>query len=214
MVHPSESGGKRAVRNIVSVQATDTVISTPLTILNGIEKDKTAGEIARDVIIDELTNLGLNMAIAGVDKFFNDKFGISGASVGDGESGASILSTEDAEEIAFNAIKGENKADAVVLGKYGDGDPAAYTFVAKDMDAQYFQLDNWDELALKYSDDEIWKINEKFLDIQTSSGREIYLSHNPVDYIGDGSFYSKEIQYLLDNGYAFIEEGGIWHAVR
>lgn len=24
-------------------------------------------------------------------------------------------------------------------------------------DAQYFQLDNWDELASKYSDDEIWK---------------------------------------------------------
>ena len=83
MVHPSESGGKRAVRNIVSAQATDTAISTPLTILNGIEEDKTAGEIARDVIIDELTNLGLNMAIAGVDKFFYDKFGISGASVGE-----------------------------------------------------------------------------------------------------------------------------------
>ena len=78
------------------------------------------------------------------------------------------------------------------------------------MDAQYFQLDNWDELAAKYSDDEIWKINEKFLDIQTSSGREIYLSHNPAEYIDKGEFYSRELQYLRDNGYRFIDEGGIY----
>lgn len=42
----------------------------------------------------------------------------------------------------------------------------------------------------------------------------MYLSHNPEDYIGDGSFYSKEIQYLLDNGYKFIDEGGIRYANR
>lgn len=82
------------------------------------------------------------------------------------------------------------------------------------MDAQYFQLDNWDELAAEYSDDEIWKMNEKFLDIQTSSGREIYLSHNPAEYIDKKQFYSRELQYLRDNGYRFIDEGGIWHAVR
>ncbi len=57
-------------------------------------------------------------------------------------------------------------------------------------------------------------MNEKFLDIQTSSGREIYLSHNPAEYIDKGEFYSRELQYLRDNGYRFIDEGGIWHAVR
>ena len=96
-------------------------------------------------------------------------------------------------------VEKAGKVDAVVLGKYGDGGPTAYTSVAKDMDAQYFQLDNWDELAARYSDDEIWKINEKFLDIQTSSRREIYLSHNPEDYLGKGQFYSRELQYLLDS---------------
>ena len=126
----------------------------------------------------------------------------------------SVLTYDEAEEIAFNSTQGRNNAESVVLGKYGDGGPTAYTNVAKDMDAQYFQLDNWDELAAKYSDDEIWKINQKFLDIQTSSGREIYLSHDPKLYKGDGSFYSREIQYLIDNGYKFVDEGGIWHAVR
>ena len=125
-----------------------------------------------------------------------------------------ILSYEEAEEIAFNSIKGNKNADKVVLGKYDDGGATAYTTVAKELNAQYFELDNWEELAAKYSDDEIWKINQNFLDIQTSSGREIYLSHNPAEYIGDGSFYSREIQYLLEAGYEFIDEGGIWHAVR
>ncbi len=126
----------------------------------------------------------------------------------------SILSYEDAEDMAFNAIHGSSKADAVVLGKYGDGGSTAYTSVAKDMDAQYFQLDNWDELIVRYSEDGIWKINERFLDIQTSSGREIYLSHNPEEYIGKTGFYSRELQYLKDNGYQFVDEGGIWHAIR
>ena len=38
-----------------------------------------------------------------------------------GDSKTAILSSEEAEEIAFNAIHGSNGADAVVLGKYGDG---------------------------------------------------------------------------------------------
>lgn len=82
------------------------------------------------------------------------------------------------------------------------------------MDAQYFNLDKWDELSTQYSKDEIWKINERFLDIQTSSGREIYLSNNPAEFLGDGSYFSREIQYLIDNGYRFVQEGEVWHAVR
>lgn len=101
-----------------------------------------------------------------------------------------------------------------MLGKYESGSAASYDAVPKDMDAQYFNLDNWDELSLQYSTEEIWKINERFLDIQTSSGREIYLSHDPTKYIGGDSYYSKEIQYLIDNGYRFVKEGDIWHAIR
>lgn len=66
------------------------------------------------------------------------------------------------------------------------------TSIAQRIGAQYFQLDNWDELAAIYLNDEIWKINEKFLDIQMSSGRTIYLSHNPAEYIDKTSeFYSR-----------------------
>ena len=142
-----------------------------------------------------------------------------------------ILSSEEAEEIAFNAIQGADKADTVVLGKFdalkdanenfvydanGNLIPTdkSYNKVAEQMGAQYFQLDNWDELAAKYDDNEIWKINEKFLDIQIASGREIYLSANPEEFIDGTSFYSKELQYLEKHGYHFVKEGDIWHAVQ
>ena len=142
-----------------------------------------------------------------------------------------ILSSEEAEEIAFNAIQGADKADTVVLSKFdalkdanenfvydanGNLIPTdkSYNKVAEQMGAQYFQLDNWDELAAKYDDNEIWKINEKFLDIQIASGREIYLSANPEEFIDGTSFYSKELQYLEKHGYHFVKEGDIWHAVQ
>lgn len=82
------------------------------------------------------------------------------------------------------------------------------------MDAQYFQLKNYNELEKIYSEDEIWKINEKFLDIQTSSGREIYLSHNPEEFLSSNTFFGRELKYLEDNGYKFIKEGDLWHAIR
>jgi len=151
--------------------------------------------------------------------------------IGDVKEINKVLTTAEAEEYAFNAIKGSDNADVVVLGKFdalkdingkfildanGNKIPTenSYNIIAEDMDAQYFQLDNWDELALMYSDEQIWKINERFLDIQTSSGRDIFLSSNPSQFIGDGSFFSKEIQYLQDNGYRFVREGEIWHAIR
>ena len=124
------------------------------------------------------------------------------------------LDTIDAEEYAFDAIKGNEKADSIVLGKYEKGCDTSYDAVAIEIDAQYFNLDNWDDLTLQYSNDEIWKINEKFLDIQISSGRDIYLTHDPALFEGQKSFYSREIQYLYDNGYKFIKKGDLWHAVR
>ncbi|HEY5536044.1 MAG TPA: hypothetical protein VIL99_14055, partial [Ignavibacteria bacterium] len=130
------------------------------------------------------------------------------------KGGTETLSSEDAEEYAFQAIKGPDNAESIMLGKYEKGSLNSYDEMAKAYNSQFFNLDNWDELSRNYSRKEIWKINEKYLDIQTSSGREIYLSHNPVEYVGDGSYYSSEIQYLIDNGYRFLKEGDVWHAVR
>ncbi|MGX7243925.1 T7SS effector LXG polymorphic toxin [Enterococcus quebecensis] len=125
-----------------------------------------------------------------------------------------IMNSADAEKYAFNATKGANNSDSIVLGKFDGGGPTAYTTKAKRIGAQYFELDNWDELSKMYSDKEIWKINEKFLDIQIASGRDIYFSHNPLDFIGDGSFYSQEIAYLQSHGFGFEKIGDLWHVIR
>ena len=141
------------------------------------------------------------------------------------------LSIEEAEELAFNAVHGPSKSDIVVLGKFDGVKDAngnfikdangkviptenSYNVIAQDVGAQYFQLDNWDDLASKYEGDEIWKINERYLDIQTSSGREIYLTNNPDVFRGDGSSFAREIEYLDQNGYTFVKEGDFWHAIR
>lgn len=142
-----------------------------------------------------------------------------------------ILTTSEAEEYAFNAIRGSDKADIVVLGKYdsvkndtgeaildayGKTIPSdkSYNVIAENMNTQYFELDNWDDLTKVYSDEEIWKINERFLDIQTSSGRDIYLANDPSKYLGENTYFAKELQYLQENGYTFVKEGEYWHAVR
>ena len=74
-----------------------------------------------------------------------------------------ILTISEAEEYAFQAIQGSDKADIVVLGRFDamkdvDGNTVldayekpipsnnSYNIIAQDMDAQYFELDNWDAL--------------------------------------------------------------------
>ena len=71
------------------------------------------------------------------------------------------------------------------------------------------------ELRSTYSREEIWKINREFLSHQIDFGRDIYLSSNPFQYIGDGSYYGDELQFLADAGFSFVEEAeGLWHAIR
>ena len=143
-----------------------------------------------------------------------------------------ILLNEEAEEIAFGAIHGKDSSDSVVLGKFegiqnefgeyildnkGNRIPAdtSYNVIAKKMNAQYFELDNWNELAKLYDPDEIWKINEKFLDIQIASGRDIYLTANPEIHLLKDSFYTKELKYLQSHGFKFKKiDKELWYVIR
>lgn len=47
-----------------------------------------------------------------------------------------------------------------------------------------------------------------------ASGRDIYLSTNPYEFINKTTFYAKELQYLKQHGYRFIKEGDIWRAIQ
>ncbi len=73
---------------------------------------------------------GMTVSLIGTKYVLKDSLGNMQFEFEGGKN--SILSYEDAESIAFDAIHGSNKADAVVLGKYGDGGPTSYTSVTKD----------------------------------------------------------------------------------
>lgn len=126
-----------------------------------------------------------------------------------------VMSSVEAESKAFNAIKGSDNADSVMLGKYDGGGSTNYVTKANEFNSQYFDLDDWSQLSSEYSDSEIWKINEKFLDIQVGSGRDILFSHNLKEFIiNNNSFYSKEVNYLLDHGFKIEKYGDVWRLVR
>lgn len=124
------------------------------------------------------------------------------------------FTTEEVEELVSDATKGQGQSKKVVLGKFNEGEATSYDKVAEAFDAQYYNLENWDELAQTYSDDEMWRINERFLERQIESGHEIYLSHSPDVKPDDTSFFAREIKTLRDAGYEFIKEGDLWHARR
>ena len=193
--------------------------------IRGLDKTDDLAKLSTKVddVVDVAEDLGDTMKVV-------DKIDDVADAIGDSIK-KNILSNENAEELAFNVIKGPDKADSIVLGKFdalkdefgndildvaGNRIPSenSYNIIAENMDAQYFELDNWNELADVYNNDEIWKINEKFLDIQIGSGREIYLTANPADFIDASSFYSKELRYLQEHGYRFIKEGDLWHAIQ
>ncbi|MBQ8536921.1 MAG: hypothetical protein IJ461_05890 [Clostridia bacterium] len=102
---------------------------------------------------------------------------------------------EEVEEYAFAAIQGSPKADGVMLGRYEKGSEHSYDKLAVKYNCQYFYLEKWDELVKFYGEKQLWRINEKFLDIQTSSGRDIYFSHDPLAKYKPNSGYDQELIY-------------------
>lgn len=59
--------------------------------------------------------------------------------------------------------------------------------------------------------EEIWKINESFLDQQIKSGKQIILSHDPLKATG---FFKREVAYLERLGYKFKPDNWVWKAVK
>jgi len=121
---------------------------------------------------------------------------------------------EEVEEYAFGAIQGSPKADGVMLGRYEKNSDNSYDKKAIDYGFQHFYFDKWDELVGIYGKEQLWRINEKFLDIQTSSGRDMYFSHDPLGNYAPDSFFARELQYMRDSKYDFKREGELWHGIR
>jgi RHS repeat-associated protein len=90
-------------------------------------------------------------------------------------------------------------ADIRVLGHYPE-----YINLSKEMGAKAFNIPT--NIWNKMSPAEQWAANQKFLDRAIAKGAEFVLA-TPLSAIRKGSFYEKEIQYLMSKGYKLSSDG-------
>ena len=90
--------------------------------------------------------------------------------------------TDDAViKLAEKATKNKT-SKKVLLGKFfGKDNPLSYHNIAEDGGYCYYNLDEWNEIhkLVNYSDEEMLKINYKFIDDRLAKGDEIYFSFDP-----------------------------------
>ena len=131
---------------------------------------------------------------------FNQRMG---RFVGWGASGAGRFTSKQIDDYVALATKQGNKSK-VMLGKFENGGALGYKARAG-TEYTFFDFENkWDEAynLVNKNDDEIWRINQKFIDNQKALGKEFYLSHDPSIATG---FYFREVQYLTKP----IVQGGL-----
>jgi hypothetical protein len=58
--------------------------------------------------------------------------------------------------------------------------------------------DKWDDAAnlVAKNDNEMWRINEKFLNNQKSMRKEFYFSHDPFIEASKNTFMGREVRYF------------------
>lgn len=109
-------------------------------------------------------------------------------------------------------------ADArkVMLGKYDKGGSTSYTIKAG-TNYTFFDMgyEKWNEALdlIGGNEDEMWKINKKFIDDQQAFKKDFYFSHEP--WVAEShEFLSKEAEYLIDLGAKdFVKEGDLWKTI-
>lgn len=97
-----------------------------------------------------------------------------------------------------------------MLDKYEyDESPMNYINRAKNSGYAYFDLgEDWSLIQKRYdlTNDDMFKLfNEPFLDDGINYGKTFHFSHDPRI---DTGFLNDEYNYLLKNGYEFIDEEG------
>ena len=129
-------------------------------------------------------------------------------------------SVKDIAKLASN----NPKADTTTLGKWHP-DSSSYEQVAYEKGNAYYDLgdDGWNtaENILKESGiktenqirDEMWRINQQYLDNRINAGNTFEFTSNPMDLI-EGSYGRMEAEHLADNGYHLVKDGDIWRMIK
>ena len=93
------------------------------------------------------------------------------------------------------------KGGATVLGHYPN-----YVKLAESIGARRFQIPT--KVWNKMSESEQWAANAKFLDRMILRGDNIRLA-TPINKVKPGSFFQKELNYLIEKGYK-VSSDGLW----
>ncbi|MCR9145487.1 MAG: hypothetical protein NXI24_24825 [bacterium] len=116
------------------------------------------------------------------------------------------------DNIAQQATRNPNSSK-LVLGHYAVKGQS-YQKVAASLKATYYKVEDWNTVTKGLSRDEIWKINEAFLNQQIKQNKRIFFSHDPLK-ARPGSFFADEVDYLRASGYSFRRvHQWSWEAVR
>jgi len=173
--------------------------------LSTTERIFIVGDLASDLVAVVVVKVGKKWVAKGVSKVFpklSDALSYMRKFVP--IRGASFF-----DDLATAATKNADSTK-LVLGKWSKTGQS-YQKVAAHFKATYFKLANWRELEKILSREELWKINESFLNQQLRAGKEVILSHDPSKASG---FFLREVDYLKDLGYRFVRDGWVWRAVK
>lgn len=125
--------------------------------------------------------------------------------------------------VKISSRKGTINNNIVMIGKFDQKDgielATSYTAIARAKGYAYYSMPpkTWDALSSILEDKGMWTINQAYLQKQIDLSKSFYFSHNPYDYLGDGSSFSKELQYLKNKGYEFSLEpnaDGFYYAIK
>jgi hypothetical protein len=121
------------------------------------------------------------------------------------------LNSSQIDNLTIDATKNILKK-RVIFGKF-DQDGISYITEAGD-DFTYYHMENWEDIykLVNESNEEMWKINERFIIEQFSAKKEFYFSHDPSEAT---NFYRQEVDYIKQvlKVKDFDKVGNYWKAI-
>jgi RHS repeat-associated protein len=116
------------------------------------------------------------------------------------------LSKGQLEALLKNGIKNPNSKEAVIGLHKGD---RGYTELGRQTARTFLDLDDnvYDRFVAEGYD--WWELNKAFLDEQIKAGKTFLLEtpYEDVMKLNGGEYFKKEMDYLLDKGYKFNQDG-------
>ncbi len=123
------------------------------------------------------------------------------------------LLTQAYNQAALNSTQNASSSE-VILGPYIAGSASSYDAVAQAQGATYFSMSDWSTVQSQLGAENMWNINQAFLDQQIAKGKSFAFTVDPTT-VRSNSYTEMEYQYLQNKGYSFEQgAGGVYYATK